>query len=156
MRGVIIPEPEVTSFTIGNDTDFLILGCDGIFDELTNHDVIDCAWLTMDESTRSNKIHVQTTIAVDMVMKTAMTRKSLDNVTCVLVAFQNFENHFMKYQKPQYVAMSPKLSSHLQTVIEDVKEEMNIVVYSHTEPDESPVTKKIKKEGRFKKVFIKV
>jgi protein phosphatase 2C family protein 2/3 len=27
MRGVVIAEPEVTSFTINNESDFLVLGC---------------------------------------------------------------------------------------------------------------------------------
>jgi len=39
-KGVIIAQPEISHFTLNEDFhDFIILGCDGIFDRLTN---VDC------------------------------------------------------------------------------------------------------------------
>lgn len=36
-EGVIIAQPEVSQFTIREDFhDFIVLGCDGIFDRMTN------------------------------------------------------------------------------------------------------------------------
>jgi len=37
-------------------------------------------------------LHLQCGKAVDMVIKSSLVRKSLDNVTCLMVAFKNFEN----------------------------------------------------------------
>jgi hypothetical protein len=53
----------------------------------------------MDESVREASVHSQTAVAVDMIMKTAMTRKTSDNITCLLIAFQNFEDQFVKTKK---------------------------------------------------------
>lgn len=48
---VVIAEPEIKSFKITKDHDFIVLGCDGIFDKLSNQDTIACAW----NSVRDNK-----------------------------------------------------------------------------------------------------
>jgi protein phosphatase 2C family protein 2/3 len=42
--GVVVAEAEIHSFTINKNHDFIILGCDGIFDKLSNEDVVHCAW----------------------------------------------------------------------------------------------------------------
>ncbi len=46
-------------------------------------------------------LHSQCGKCVDMVMKSSLIRKSLDNVTCLIVAFKNFENCFdlLSYDK---------------------------------------------------------
>ena len=44
-EGVIIAQPEISQFTLKPDFhDFIVLGCDGIFDRLTNQQVLDSAW----------------------------------------------------------------------------------------------------------------
>jgi len=46
---VVISEPEIRSFKIEPNFDFIMMGCDGIFDRLTNRDVVDTIWeSTMD------------------------------------------------------------------------------------------------------------
>jgi hypothetical protein len=52
--------------------------------------------MTMKEGQRAKNLHLQCSTAVDMVIKTALHRKSLDNVTCVLIAFENLEKFFNK------------------------------------------------------------
>lgn len=37
---VVIATPEIMSFKISNEHDFIVLGCDGIFDKLSNEDSI--------------------------------------------------------------------------------------------------------------------
>lgn len=41
---IIIAEPEIKSFKLQADYDFIFLGCDGIFDKLSNKEVIDLIW----------------------------------------------------------------------------------------------------------------
>lgn len=49
--GVVSAEPEISQYTIDeNVNDFIILGCDGIFDRLTSINVIDSAWSAIDQA----------------------------------------------------------------------------------------------------------
>jgi protein phosphatase 2C family protein 2/3 len=41
---VVIAEPEIRSFKISSDHDFLILACDGIFDKMSSGDVMRTIW----------------------------------------------------------------------------------------------------------------
>jgi serine/threonine protein phosphatase PrpC len=96
MPNVITAVPDIISFRIDDSIDFIILGCDGIFDQLSDKDIANCVWMTMKESNRAKNLHLQCSMAVDMVIKTSLTRKTLDNVTCVLIAFENMEKMFNK------------------------------------------------------------
>lgn len=41
----MIATPEITSFKIGTPNhDYIVLGCDGIFDKMSNEDVVHCVW----------------------------------------------------------------------------------------------------------------
>ena len=64
---------------------------DGIYDQLTDQEVTECIWLSLQETIREKNIHLQCGVAVDLVLKSSLLRKSLDNVTCVLIVFENFE-----------------------------------------------------------------
>lgn len=55
-KGVVIAEPEISQFSIDeNKNDFIILGCDGIFDRLNTINVIDAAWSAMAQSLKFNQ-----------------------------------------------------------------------------------------------------
>jgi len=94
MSGVIIAVPDITQFKINSEMDFIVLGCDGIYDQLNNKEVVDCVWMTMKESPRAKNLHIQCGMAVDMVLKTSLVRRTLDNVTAVMIAFPNMETYF--------------------------------------------------------------
>jgi protein phosphatase PTC2/3 len=40
----VIPTPDIKSFKIRNNYDFIILGCDGVFEKLDNKQIINAAW----------------------------------------------------------------------------------------------------------------
>lgn len=42
--GCVIHNPEIKSFQISKEHDFIILGCDGIFDKMDNDDSVHCVW----------------------------------------------------------------------------------------------------------------
>ena len=42
--------PDVYSFQITKHHDFIVLGCDGIFDKLSNEDVSSCVWSSAKEN----------------------------------------------------------------------------------------------------------
>lgn len=64
---------------------------DGIYDQLSDQEVTECIWLSLQETIREKNIHLQCGVAVDLVLKSSLIRRSLDNVTCVLIVFDNFE-----------------------------------------------------------------
>ena len=42
---VVIPEPDVVVFDISKtNPDFLVIGCDGIFDNMDSKDLVHCMW----------------------------------------------------------------------------------------------------------------
>ena len=41
---VVIATPDIKCFKIEDNYDFIVLGCDGIFDKLENTEVIQAAW----------------------------------------------------------------------------------------------------------------
>ena len=52
---VVISEPDIYCFDIEKeDVDFLILGCDGIFDHMSSKDVFKCAWMMIDSHKNYN------------------------------------------------------------------------------------------------------
>ena len=67
------------------------MGCDGIFEYLNNEEYIKCAWeIINEEKSNCESIHEVSGNIVDMIMKTALKRHSLDNVTTVFVGFKNY------------------------------------------------------------------
>lgn len=42
---VVIPTPDIKCFKIRNNYDFIIIACDGVFEKLSNSDVVNSAWM---------------------------------------------------------------------------------------------------------------
>ena len=111
---VIICQPDIYKFNIKeNDIDYFVLGCDGIYDQLSTKDVFKCVSLILGrnknlidniennkisineyKSLYGNNIDIHSTSGdiVDLILKAAMLRQSYDNVTCLLVCFKNLLN----------------------------------------------------------------
>lgn len=47
---VLIAEPDITAFRIKDSYDFMVIACDGIFDKLSNKDVVHLCWQSMQNS----------------------------------------------------------------------------------------------------------
>ena len=103
---VIIAEPEIFLYDLNkDDIDFFILGCDGIYDQMSSNEVLDCAWMVLNEKEDSivkqiKDIHIQSGVIVDFIIKSALSRKSFDNVTCLFIA--------MKFLGVQFVEQTEK------------------------------------------------
>lgn len=85
---VLIAVPDIRSFTIKNNYDFICLGSDGIFDRLNNEEVIELLCESYGENEPLNKM----CRGVERVINEAMMRMSYDNVTLLCVGFQGFIN----------------------------------------------------------------
>ena len=92
---VIICEPEIFMYDLKKeDIDFFILGCDGIYDQMSNKEVLDCAWMILNEKDNMlikecKNIHNQSGLIVDLILKSSLARKSFDNVTCLFIALKD-------------------------------------------------------------------
>lgn len=107
-------DPDVFAFRIDrNNHDFIVLGCDGIFDKLENRDCVHQIWQaalmeetgsdplvnTVDEEASGNQKQAKTQderrhklagLSVDAILKTCAMRRGCDNITSVVIAFDNF------------------------------------------------------------------
>lgn len=86
----MIAKPEIWSFRIDESHDFVLLGCDGIFDKLNDEDCVSCVWKTV-KSTENPDVHETLGVGVECIMKNALNWWSLDNVTVVIIAFNGFK-----------------------------------------------------------------
>ena len=88
---VLIAVPDIRSFSINANIDFICIGSDGIFDRLSNQDVVELVWdknFSYHENDPLNRI----CRGVERVINEAMSRMSYDNVTLLCVAFEGFIN----------------------------------------------------------------
>lgn len=116
--GVISADPEISQFSIKeNAYDFIILGCDGIFEKLSSINVIDSAWSAVSQvlktyhknreragtsrKTRVETIHQVTGKMTDAILRSSAIERSVDNLTIVIVAFKSLETFFEKAKQPQ-------------------------------------------------------
>ena len=88
---VISAVPEVKSFKISSNYDYVILASDGIYDKLSNKDVIQCVTNTINDKKEYKSVHNVCASAVECIVKNALMRKSFDNVTVVMLAFKHFK-----------------------------------------------------------------
>ena len=92
---VIIPYPDIYCYDLEkDDIDFLLLGCDGIYDQISSEEILDCAWMIFKNKEMDCNLHQKCGIIVDFILKASMARKSFDNITCVIIALKdNFYNN---------------------------------------------------------------
>ena len=90
---VVIAYPDIYSYDLEkDDIDFLVLGCDGIYDQISSEEILNCAWMILENKEIKYNLHEKCGLIVDFILKASMARKSFDNVTCVVVALKdNFE-----------------------------------------------------------------
>lgn len=94
---------------------------DGIFDQLSNEDCIESVWLAVKNKMKEINLNIHCAAGVDMIMKSALVRRTLDNITCLIVAFENME-HLVKTNNQKLLELerlSPKSSLYLSNVIEN-------------------------------------
>jgi hypothetical protein len=90
---VVVAEPEIETFEIDDSVDFFVLGCDGIYDKLTSQDSIKCVWETFQHH-RKASVHEQIGVGVEMILKKSVMKRTMDNITVVIVAFDGFAKLF--------------------------------------------------------------
>jgi protein phosphatase 2C family protein 2/3 len=85
---VVIATPDIHSFVLNDNYDYIIMGCDGIFEKLSSKEVIHCA----NQTASNNEFHERSGQMIDNLLNSCIERKTLDNVTAVLIGFQSLES----------------------------------------------------------------
>ena len=96
---VVIHDPDVKSFQLKKEHDFIMMGCDGIFDKMSNEESIMAVWRAAHDNRHhpsvkgtAHDVHKLCGMGVEYILKNTLLRRSLDNVTVVLIAFSNFKH----------------------------------------------------------------
>jgi protein phosphatase 2C family protein 2/3 len=53
-RNVVIAVPDIKSFRIQDDHDFIVIGSDGIYDKISNKEAIECVWNSVRDVSSAN------------------------------------------------------------------------------------------------------
>ena len=100
LNGEIISTPDIYTYEISSNMDFIIIGCDGIFDNLSNEDIIDTAWFAIDNCSHERKydIHLISLDICNMIIKNAMDKLSSDNLSVIVIGLDGLEK-YINHQK---------------------------------------------------------
>ena len=93
--GTIINKPDIFIFDINSNDDFLVMGCDGIFDDLTNQEVSNAVWYIFKNELKEKKydIHELTRDACDLIIKYALAKQTSDNLSCIVIGLEGLEKY---------------------------------------------------------------
>ena len=71
------------------------MGCDGIFDDLSNQEIVDAAWMVFKHRGKNKNydIHELSMEACDLVIKYAMEKQSTDNLSCIVIGLEGVDKY---------------------------------------------------------------
>ena len=91
--GVVIPKPDITEFDLDENFDFMVIGCDGIFDVISNEQIFDVWKIVLNEQRYKDFENDELDINVlcgdfaDAIIKSSLFKNSYDNLSCIVVVF---------------------------------------------------------------------
>ena len=90
-KNVIVALPDITEIELNEEFNLIVLGCDGIFDVLSNEEILECIKIVLKEK-NINEINDNVNISelcgdfAEMIIKSSLAKDSFDNVSCVVIA----------------------------------------------------------------------
>ena len=95
--GTIINIPDIFVFEINCNNDFIVMGCDGIFDDLSNEEIVNAAWLAFKNRGKEKNydIHELSMEACDLIIKYGLEKQTTDNLSCIVIGLEGVEK-FLK------------------------------------------------------------
>lgn len=88
--GVVTAIPDIKAFKILDSCDFIILGSDGVYDTMSNKDIMSTVLATIKTQKESDTIHELCARSVENVINNSLIKQTLDNVSVVMIAFKHF------------------------------------------------------------------
>jgi hypothetical protein len=106
LPNIVIATPEIISFNLTENHDYIIMGCDGVFDNLTNKEIFEGVVATFESETpvtiynnnkptfsskyKSDDLHSQMGLITDSIIKSCFKSLSSDNISLILICFESF------------------------------------------------------------------
>lgn len=109
---VVIALPEIKYFDITYKNDFILIGCDGLFEKLKNNEIIEKIWSFIDDdkSDLIMDVHHLNGIIVQNVIEECINKKSSDNLTAVMISFKNNFKYSAVQTDVNYQPMTQQLN----------------------------------------------
>ena len=103
MKNVVVALPDINEIELSNEYNFIILGCDGIFDVLSNEELWECMKIVIKEKKICKDDFIENKINISelcgdfaaMIIKSSLAKDSFDNVSCIVIAI-NIEGLFLE------------------------------------------------------------
>jgi serine/threonine protein phosphatase PrpC len=91
----IIAVPEIYTYDYNHINDFIIMGCDGIFDDLSNEEIINTAWYIFKNKAkqRNYDINLLSKNSCDLIIKYAMELLTSDNLSCIIIGMEGLQKY---------------------------------------------------------------
>ena len=100
LTGNIIGVPDVFIYDYNASSDFMIMGCDGIFDDLSNEDIVKAAWYIFKNKMKEKNydINLLSKDSCDMIIKYGMDLLTSDNLSCIVIGMDGIQK-FLSLKK---------------------------------------------------------
>lgn len=99
---VVVVEPEIFEVPVDNTSDFILLGCDGLYDRSTSEEIVDRIWETSSTKAWKGNYHEVAAEIVEGVFADTFQRKAWDNITVILICFKNMFDSLLKMKTRLY------------------------------------------------------
>ena len=87
-KDVVAALPDIVEFELTDDYNFMVIGCDGIFDVLSNNEILQCIQIVLKINKNKNKkMNELCGDFAQMIIKSALAKESFDNVSVIVVLF---------------------------------------------------------------------
>ena len=87
---VVIATPDIKAFKILDSYDYIIKGCDGIFEKLNNQNIFKVSNQVVSKN-NNQTMHEKSGLVIDQILNHCVEQKTLDNITAVMIGFKGFE-----------------------------------------------------------------
>lgn len=96
----IIAVPEIFVYDYSHTNDFIIMGCDGIYDDLSNEEIINAAWYIFKNKAKekSYDINILSKDSCNIIIKYGMDLLTSDNLTCIVIGLEGLQK-FLNLKK---------------------------------------------------------
>ena len=87
-KNVIVALPDIFEFELNEEYNFAVIGCDGIFDVLSNMELMECIKIVLKiNKNKKKKINELCGDFAAMIIKSALAKESFDNISCIVIIF---------------------------------------------------------------------
>jgi hypothetical protein len=85
---VIIATPEIKYFDISDSFDYILIGCDGVYEKMKNKELTDTMWKLIRENEYKD-VHDLCGYTVEQVVNVCLRKECSDNLTMIMICFKD-------------------------------------------------------------------